>query len=181
MKKLLVAFAVVACCAACNGRKLAALEAADSPGLMKLPLWALPGEDKGLLAAIGADEEHVMKVVLELAARSSHAARLRCHALQTEAVDLLVIAKRADRTELDAEGNVETSGISSHLGSERLIADRNYTLRRSVDGNVLRLSAFGRGEMAGDEWKIEVSTDRSQWMEAARTAPTVVKDACAAK
>lgn len=183
MKHFVVAlFFVVACSLiGCDGAKREALEAADGPGLMKLPLRGLPGEDKALLGAIGATEEGAMKRVLGLAAGSSKAARLRCHALQSEAVDILVLAARGTKADVDADGNVDTSRMVPRLRVEGLIPDRNYAMRRTVDGDRVRFTALGQGEMAGDEWTIETSADPAKWVEAGQTAPAVVKDACAAK
>lgn len=182
MKRIGIALVFGVACAliGCDGAKRAALEAADGPGLMKLPLRGLPGEDQALLAAIGATEEGAMKRVLGLAAGSSHAARLRCHALQSEAVDILVLAARG-KGAVDAEGNVDTSSMVPRLRVEGIIPDRNYTLRRTIEGDVVRFTALGQREMAEDEWKIEKSADPAKWIEAGQTAPSVVKDACAGK
>jgi hypothetical protein len=181
MKHVALVLAVACTLIGCDGAKRAALEAADGPGLMKLPLRGLPQEDQALLGAIGATQENVMKRVLDLAAGSPQAARLRCHALQSEAVDILVLATRSGKADVDAEGNVETSRLVPRLRVEGLIPDRNYTMRRTVDGDLIRFSALGTGEMAGDEWKIEKSADPSKWIEAGQTAPVVVKDVCASK
>jgi hypothetical protein len=181
--RLVLALMLAGACAlvACDGSKREALEAADGPGLLKLPLRGLPGEDKALLAAIGASEEGAMKRVLALAAGSAHAARLRCHALQSEAVDVLVLAARKSNVDVDAEGDADTSGLVPRLRVEGLIPNRNYTLHRTVDGDLVRWTALGAGEMAGDEWKIEKSADPSKWIEAGQAVPAVVKDACAGK
>lgn len=177
-----LALGVASTLTGCDGAKRAALEAADGPGLMKLPLRGLPGEDEALLAAIGATQENVMKRVLDLAAGSTHAARLRCHAMQSEAVDVLVLAARSGKADdVDAEGNVDSSRMVPRLRVEGLIPDRNYTLRRTIDGDVVRFTALGKGVVAGDEWKIEKSADPSKWIEAGQTAPVVVKDVCAGK
>lgn len=178
---LALLFGVACTLIGCDGAKREALEAADGPGLMKLPLRGLPGEDKALLGAIGATEEGAMKRVLGLAAGSSHAARLRCHVLQSEAVDILVLAARGSKGEVDAEGNMDTSGMVSRLRVEGITPERNYTLRRTIDGDVVRFAALGKGEMAGDEWKIEISADPAKWIEAGQTAPSIVNDACAGK
>jgi len=143
-----------------------------------------PGEDKGLLQSLGTDDEHAMTAILALAASSANPKRTRCHALQTEAVDILVLAaRRGDKIDVDPEGNADTSLLVPRLRVEGLIPERNYTLRRATagaDGTRTRFTALGKGEVAGDEWQIEFPNDPQQWIEAGQAAPVVVKDACAA-